>query len=69
MYVRPTARINSRREQPPRKRDRDAIRAFAYQLGLTLVKYCRFTERAQASPAWLAFEPGLPYRYTANSRC
>ncbi|HWB87480.1 MAG TPA: hypothetical protein VG675_25280 [Bryobacteraceae bacterium] len=40
MDVPPTARIRFWREQPPEKRDRDAIRAFAYDLGLTLKKYC-----------------------------
>jgi hypothetical protein len=40
MYVPPTAQIRFWRQQPPEKRDRDAIRAFAYDLGLTLKKYC-----------------------------
>jgi hypothetical protein len=40
MYVPPTAQIRFWREQPAEKRDRDAIRAFAYELGLTLKKYC-----------------------------
>jgi hypothetical protein len=40
MYEPPTAKIRFWREQPPEKRDRDAIRAFAYDLGLTLKKYC-----------------------------
>lgn len=40
MYVPPTAQIRFWREQPPEKRDRDAIRAFAYELGLRLKKYC-----------------------------
>ncbi|MEO8594011.1 MAG: hypothetical protein ABI759_11880 [Candidatus Solibacter sp.] len=40
MYVPPSAQIRYWREQPPEKRDRDAIRAFAYDLGLTLKKYC-----------------------------
>jgi len=40
MYVPPTAQIKAWREQPPEKRDRDAIRAFAYDLGLMLKKYC-----------------------------
>jgi hypothetical protein len=35
-----TAKIRFWREQPPEKRDRDAIRAFPYDLGLTLKKYC-----------------------------
>jgi hypothetical protein len=34
-----SAQIRFWREQPPEKRDRDAIRAFAYDLGLTLKKY------------------------------
>jgi hypothetical protein len=40
MYVPPTAQIKFWRAQPPDKRDRDAIRAFTYDLGLTLKKYC-----------------------------
>ena len=40
MYLPPTAQIRYWREQPPEQRDRDAIRAFAYDLGLTLKKYC-----------------------------
>jgi hypothetical protein len=40
MYVPPSAQIRFWREQPPEKRDRDAIRAFTYDLGLTLKKYC-----------------------------
>lgn len=40
MYEPPSAQIRYWREQPPEKRDRDAIRAFAYQLALTLKKYC-----------------------------
>lgn len=40
MYLPPTAQIRFWREQPPEKRDRDAIRAFAYDLGLTLKKHC-----------------------------
>ncbi len=40
MYVPPSAQINFWRGQPPEKRDRDAIRAFTYDLGLTLKKYC-----------------------------
>jgi hypothetical protein len=38
--VPPTAQIRFWREQAPEKRDRDAIRAFAYNLGLTLKKQC-----------------------------
>jgi len=40
MYVPPSAQIRYWREQLPEKRDRDAIRAFAYELALTLRKYC-----------------------------
>jgi hypothetical protein len=40
MYVPPTAQIRFWRQQPPEKRDRDAIRALAYDLGLMLKKYC-----------------------------
>lgn len=40
MHVPPTAQIRFWREQPPDKRDRDAIRSFAYELGLTLKKAC-----------------------------
>ncbi len=40
MQVPPTAQIRFWRQQPPEKRDRDAIRAFAYDLGLLLKKYC-----------------------------
>lgn len=40
MDVPPTAQIRFWREQAPEKRDRDAIRAFAYDLGLTLKKQC-----------------------------
>jgi hypothetical protein len=40
MNVPPTAQIRSWRQLPPEKRDRDAIRAFAYQLGLTLKEKC-----------------------------
>jgi hypothetical protein len=40
MYAPPSAQIRFWREQPPEKRDRDAIRAFAYELGQTLKKYC-----------------------------
>lgn len=40
MYEPPTAKIRFWREQPAENRDRDAIRAFAYDLGLTLKKYC-----------------------------
>jgi hypothetical protein len=40
MFLPPTAQIRYWREQPPEKRDRDAIRTLAYELGLTLKKYC-----------------------------
>lgn len=41
MYEPPTAKIKFWREQPEAQRDRDAIRAFAYELGLMLKKYCK----------------------------
>ena len=41
MYEPPTAKIKFWREQPEAKRDRLAIRSFAYDLGLTLKKYCQ----------------------------
>jgi len=41
MVVPPTAQIRYWREQPPEKRDREAIREFTYELGLTLKKYCQ----------------------------
>jgi hypothetical protein len=41
MYEPPTAKIKFWREQPEEQRDRDAIRAFAYELGLTLKKHCQ----------------------------
>ena len=37
----PSARIRYWRDLPEEKRDRGAIRAFAYDLGLTLKKYCQ----------------------------
>jgi hypothetical protein len=37
----PTARILYWRSQPEAKRDREAIRAFAFHLGLTLKRYCQ----------------------------
>jgi hypothetical protein len=40
MIVPPSAQIQYWRQQQPEKRDRDTIRAFAYQLGLTLKKNC-----------------------------
>jgi hypothetical protein len=40
MYVPPSAQIRYWREQPLEKRDRDAIRAFTYDLGLTLKRQC-----------------------------
>lgn len=40
MHVPPTARIKFWREQPPGERDRDAIRALTFDLGLMLKKYC-----------------------------
>jgi hypothetical protein len=41
MYLPPTAKILYWRSQPEEKRDRDAIRAFAYDLGVALKKYCQ----------------------------
>lgn len=40
MHLPPTARIKSWRDQAPHERDRDAIRAFTHELGLTLKKHC-----------------------------
>ena len=40
MHVPPTARIKFWREQPAAARDRDAIRAFAFELGVTLKRNC-----------------------------
>ncbi len=40
MYVPPSAQIRFWREQPPEKRDRDAIRAFTYKLGQILKEQC-----------------------------
>jgi hypothetical protein len=42
MDLPPSAQIRYWRQQQPEKRDRDAIRAFAYNLGLTLKKRCLF---------------------------
>jgi hypothetical protein len=41
MYEPPTAKIRFWREQPEAQRDREAIRAFAYELGQTLKRYCK----------------------------
>ena len=41
MYEPPSAKIRFWREQPADKRDREAIRDFAYELGLILKKYCK----------------------------
>lgn len=41
MHVPPTARIRAWREQAPADRDRDAIRAFAFDLGLLLKEHCQ----------------------------
>ena len=41
MYLPPTAQIRYWREQPPEKRDREAIRKFAYELGQELKKNCQ----------------------------
>ncbi len=40
MFMPPTAQIKYWRSLPENKRDADAIRQFAYDLGLTLKKYC-----------------------------
>ena len=40
MYVPPSAKIRFWREQAPEKRDRDEIRAFAFEMGTLLKKYC-----------------------------
>ena len=41
MNMPPTAQIQYWRQQPPEKRDREAIRKFAYELGLELKKECQ----------------------------
>jgi hypothetical protein len=41
MDVPPSARILYWRKQPPEKRDREAIRKFAYELGQELKKDCQ----------------------------
>jgi hypothetical protein len=41
MYEPPTAKIRFWREQSEEKRDRQAIRSFTYDLGLTLKRYCQ----------------------------
>lgn len=41
MYMPPTAKILYWRSLPEEKRDREAIREFAYDLGVTLKKYCQ----------------------------
>lgn len=41
MYLPPSAKILYWRSLPEEKRDREAIRTFAYDLGLTLKKYCQ----------------------------
>ena len=41
MIVPPSAQIQYWRNQPPEKRDRTAIRAFTYNLGLELKKWCQ----------------------------
>jgi hypothetical protein len=40
MFIPPTAQIKSWRALPENKRDAETIRQFAYDLGLTLKKYC-----------------------------
>jgi hypothetical protein len=37
----PTAQILYWRQQPPEKRDREAVRNFTYELGLELKKECQ----------------------------
>jgi hypothetical protein len=46
MYVPPSAQIRFWREQDPEKRDRDAIRVFAHDLGLKLKQYCLLFDAA-----------------------
>jgi tetratricopeptide (TPR) repeat protein len=41
MYEPPTAKIKAWRSMPENERDIEAIRTFAYELGLTLKKYCK----------------------------
>lgn len=41
MYEPPTAKIQTWRSMLEQDRDAEAIRTFAYELGLTLKKYCR----------------------------
>jgi hypothetical protein len=41
MNMPPTAQILYWRQQPPEKRDREAIRNFTYELGLALKKDCQ----------------------------
>ncbi len=41
MYAPPSVKILAWRRQPEEERDQDAIRSFAYDLALTLKKYCR----------------------------
>jgi len=41
MYEPPTAKIQTWRAMPEQDRDAEAIRTFAYELGLILKKYCR----------------------------
>jgi hypothetical protein len=40
MHEPPTAKIQFWRSQPPEKRDQEAIRKFAYELGQTLKEWC-----------------------------
>lgn len=41
MFEPPRAKIQTWRVMPEQERDAEAIRAFAYELGLTLKKYCK----------------------------
>jgi hypothetical protein len=41
MLAPPGVQIRCWREQPPEKRNREAIRALAYELGLALKKSCQ----------------------------
>lgn len=50
MDLPPSAQIEYWREQPPEKRDRDAIRAFTHELGLPLKKQCLLYQALLALP-------------------
>lgn len=51
MNVPPSAQIMAWRQQPPEKLDREAIRKFAYELGLELKKDCQLYESADGHEA------------------